>query len=212
MDFAQFKHQCQNRLIILSRDIIHLVKDPQTLRNQLSRWQRKGLLIGLRKGMYLLNVQDRKTDVDPSVMANLLYEPSYISLEYALNFYGLIPERVMDFTSVTTRKTMRFKNECGHFIYQHIKPGAFRGFKKMGKGWNSFFMAEPEKAVVDFLYLNLSQFKENTREILAQSYRFQNIEELNAKRLMELGKLFENKKLMRVLKEFVRWVKEANSD
>ena len=208
MDFTQFKSQCQDRPIILSRDMVNLVKDPQALRNQLSRWQKKGLLIGLRKGMYLLNAQDRKADIDPNVIANRLYEPSYLSLEYALNFYGLIPERVTDMTSVTTKKTMRLKNECGQFIYQHIKPGAFRGFKKVGEGRNSFFMAEPEKAVVDFLYLHLSQFGANAREVLEQSYRFQNIEELNVKRLIELGKLFENKKLMRVIKQVIQWVEE----
>lgn len=67
-----------------------------------------------------------------------------------MNFYGLIPEGVADMTAVTTRKTMRFENTLGRFIYQHIKPAAFRGFRTMGSGPNAFFMAEPEKAVVDF--------------------------------------------------------------
>ena len=208
MNFTEFKNQFQNSQFILSQDIVPLAKNPQAMRNQLSRWQKKGLLIGLRKGVYMLSPNDRKIDIDNQAVANRLYEPSYLSLEYALNFYGLIPEGVVDLTSITTRKTMRFKNDLGHFIYQHIQPKAFRGFRKMGNEKNSFFMAEPEKAVVDFLYLNLAQFTENVREILEQSFRFQNIEELKNKRLMELGKLFGNKKLMRVLKQLGRWIEE----
>ena len=210
MNFSDFKVQFQANPIIFSRDVARNGKKAQIMRNQLHRWQKKGLLICLRKGAYLLNKNDRKVDVDPNAVANILYEPSYISLEYALNYYGLIPERVADITSVTTRKTMRFSNELGKFIYQHIKPQVFRGFKKFGEDKNSFFMAEPEKSVVDFLYLNLSQFQSNPREILEKSHRFQNIEELNPKRMVELGKVFENKKLMRIIKEMVRWIEEVN--
>ena len=156
-------------------------------------------------------MNDRKVDIDNNVIANVLYEPSYLSLEYALNLYGTIPEAVADVTSVTTRKTMRFTNELGIFIYQKIKPQAFRGFKKMGEGRNSFFIAEVEKAVVDFLYLNLGRFDNNTREVLEQSYRFQNIEELNPQRLVELGRLFKTKKLMRVVRDLIRWIEEVKS-
>ncbi len=208
MNFSEFKNRFQNSPLILSRDVVQTAENPQIMRNQLSRWQKKGLLMSLRKGVYILSPPDRKIDVDHQAVANRLYEPSYLSLEYALNFYGLIPEGVADLTSVTTRKTMRFKNELGHFIYQHIQPKAFRGFRKMGNERNSFFMAEPEKAVVDFLYLNLAQFTHDARETLEQSFRFQNIEELKSKRLMELGRLFGNKKLMRVLKQLGRWIGE----
>src|SRR3989338_7470600 len=120
MTFNQLRRQLQENPLILSRDIIGRVKNPQVLRNQLSRWAKKGWLVSLRRGVYLLNKNDRKTDIDHNVVANVLYEPSYISLEYALNFYGIIPEAVSDITSITTRKTMRFANELGNFIYQKI--------------------------------------------------------------------------------------------
>ncbi len=212
MNFTDFKIQFQDRPYILGRDVARGGQDLQAIRNQLSRWQKKGLIIALRKGFYVLNHNDRKLEINQNFMANVLYEPSYVSLESALNFYGLIPEKVMDVTSVTTRKTVRFHNKCGNFIYQHIKPEAFRGFKRMGEGQTLFFMAEPEKAVVDFLYLNLSQFAADTRELLEHSYRFQNIEELNKKRMIELGKLFNSKKLMHTINKFGEWIDEAHHD
>lgn len=212
MTYNKFRKQFQESPLILSRDMAGFAKNPQVLRNQFTRWEKKGWLIGLKRGVYLLNKNDRKVDIDTNAVANVLYEPSYLSLEYALNFYGMIPEAVADITSVTTRKTMRFANELGTFIYQKIKPPAFRGFKKMGEGRNSFFIAEAEKAVVDFLYLNLSRFHDNTKEVLEQSYRFQNIEELNPKRLVELGRLFKTKKLMRVLRDLIRWIEEVKHD
>ena len=212
MTFTQFRKQFQENPLILSRDIVGSVKNPQVLRNQFGRWEKKGWLIGLKRGVYLINKNDRKVDIDNNMIANVLYEPSYLSLEYALNFYGIIPEAVADITSITTRKTMRFSNELGNFIYQKIKPQAFRGFKQMGEKRNSFFIAEAEKAVVDFLYLNLSQFSSNVRDVLEHSYRFQNIEGLNSKRLIELGRLFKSKKLMRVIKQLVHWIAEVKND
>ncbi len=212
MDFLQFKRQVQNRPVILSQDLVCGAENPQIIRNQLTRWQKKGLLVSLRKGVYLLNSDERKVDIDQTAIANVLYQPSYISLEYALNFYGLIPEAVSDITSVSTRKTALFNNGLGTFRYQHIQPQAFRGFKKAGTGQNAVFMAEGEKAVVDFLYLNLKQFQDNTREVLEQSYRFQNIETLAPKRLVELALLFNNEKLNRIVKDLAGWIREKKRD
>ena len=208
MNYTEFKLKFQHYPLILSRDILKSQGDPQALLNQLGRWTNKGLLIQLRKGVYIFNKSDQKLAPDINYIANRLYEPSYVSLEYALNFYGIIPEKVKDVTSITTRKTIVAVNELGRFIYQHIKPQGFRGFKKMGESLMPFFIAEPEKAVVDFLYLNLSKFGKETRDVLEHSFRFQNIEELKEQRLMELGHLFTNKKLTRILKALIVWMKE----
>ena len=212
MDFLKFKRQVKSQPLIFSQDIVRGLENPQSMRNQLASWHKKGLLIHLRKGLYILNSDDRNVEVDQTVIANTLYQPSYISLEYALNFYGLIPESVSDITSVSTRKTAKFINDLGTFRYQHINPEAFRGFKKAGEGQNTSFMAEAEKAVVDFLYLNLSQFDDNIKEVLEQSYRFQNIETLNPKRLLELALLFNDEKLNRLTKELAAWIREKKRD
>jgi len=131
-----------------------------------------------------------------------------VSLEFALNFYGLIPEKVVEVTSVSTKKTARFSNEFGGYTYQHIAPGAFQGFRSV-KDSNGFrsFIAEPEKAVVDFLYLNLYKFKIGDMDVFYGSYRFQNLEDLKPNRIINLSKLFNNRKLLKVAKTFCEWVK-----
>ena len=199
MNFKEFAAKYSKYQVIFVRDIVYDVRETQLIRNQLLRWQNKGLVIKLKRGVYTLNDDFRRVGVDKNYIANILYEPSYLSLEYALNFYGLIPERVIDITSVTTRKTMTIKNPLGVFVYQHVKPQAFRGFRGMGKAKYRCLMAEPEKAVIDFLYLNLGRFGVNIKRILEESYRFQNLDMLKEDRLIELGKLFYSKKLIKVI-------------
>ncbi len=199
MKFDDFKKEFKSRMYILSRDVRTDQEDHQAMLNQLSRWQKRGLILPLRKGVYVLGPTQSSSSPDLLMLANIIYEPSYVSLEYALHFYGLIPERVMQVTSITTRKTKSFKNSFGCFVYQHLKPCAFRGFRQeLGKG-GSFFLAEPEKAVVDFLYLNLARFTHDPCRVMQESYRFQNMEDLQPARLLELGHLFECKKLMKVI-------------
>jgi len=142
----EFKNSSQNLPIILSKDLPGLKCEGQTMLNQLYRWQKKRLIIQLKRGVYLLNENDRKIKPSRIFIASQLYSPSYISMEYALSFYGLIPERVADITSITTKKTTKFKNELGNFVYQHIKPETFRGFKSVkDESGYTFFIAEKEK-------------------------------------------------------------------
>lgn len=203
MNYTQFKNKYQYAPFILSRDEVRLEKNAQIIRNQFSRWQDKGLIIKLKRGTYLLNKNDRKINPSRLFISNQLYGPSYVSLEYALNFYGLIPERVPDVTSVATRKTIRFQNELGVFTYQHIKPQAFRGFKKnVDEAGLPYFIAEPEKALLDFLYLNLDKFSKDSKDLFEISYRFQNLDILKKRKIIELAKMFDNHKLMKVIGVF----------
>lgn len=192
----------------MSKDLVRFRKDKQVIRNHLTRRQKKGLIIKLKRGIYILNAGDRRIMPCRQFIANRLYAPSYISLEFALNFYGLIPERVTLVTSVTTRKTTQFTNDLGDFVYRYIKPRAFNGFKIV-KDENelNFFIAEPEKAVVDFLYLNISVFKEDA-DIFESSYRFQNIEDLSSEKIKEFASLFGSNKLKRLAGLFCKYIKK----
>lgn len=203
MNYTEFKDKFGHLPLIQSADFGNRGQYLQTMRNQLTRWTEKGLLIKLKRGLYVLNTNDRRVNPDKQFIANQLYSPSYVSLEYALSFYGLIPEGVYDITSVTTKKTLRNKNAFGTFIYQHIKPNAFRGFVSIkDESGLDFFIAEPEKAVVDFVYLNLSRFKGEYKNMLSESFRFQNIEGLKQARLLQFAMLFENVKLHNVIRAF----------
>lgn len=209
MNYTELRNIAQKWPIIFSRDLIRRRNDAQIIRNQLERWRRKKLLIKLKKGLFLFNANDRKINPSRAYIANQLYSPSYLSLEYALNYYGLIPERVSDLTSITTRKTFRVTNEIGVFIYQHIKPVAFRGFVEViDESGLIFFVAEPEKALVDFFYLNLSKFKKQDMLIFKESFRFQNIEKLDMNKIMKFAGLFENNKLMEISSLFCKFLRK----
>ena len=208
MLYKTLKPTIQKLPLIYSRDLLRLEKSRQALLNQLFRWQAEGLIIKLKKGIYQLNDADRKLNPGIEFIANQLYGPSYVSLEFALQAYGLIPEAVFELTSVTTKKTMRIRNKRGNFTYQHIKPQAFRGFKQR-KGPSGFthFIAEPEKAVVDFLYLNLRKIPVSDTAVFEESFRFQNTKSLKNSRLLAWARLFKNKKLSKVVRNFTRFAK-----
>ena len=206
MNYLEFKNKYSSLPIISTKDIIQNSENAQNLRNQMNRWQNNGLIQRLRRGLFVFNPTDRKKKVNHFYIANRIYEPSYISLESALSYYDIIPERVINITSVCNQKTMKFNNDFGCFSYQHIKPSTFRGFRSVKFDSVFVFMAEPEKAIVDFLYLNLSKFNKNVKDVILNSYRFQNFEELSTKRLLDLSKYFECKKLNKVMQMFCELV------
>lgn len=109
-----------------------------------------------------------------------------MSTEYALGFYDLIPEKVEDVTSITTKKTAKFTNAFGTFLYQHVKTDLFFGFTQI-EDENGFpvLIAEPEKAMLDFIYLNLQDFKDKGKDIFSLSYRLQNLDTLKKEKTNE---------------------------
>ncbi len=125
-------------------------------RNNLGRWVREGKIIRLRQGFY--SFPSLLTDADLLYyLANKIYLPSYISLETALSFYGMIPEGVSTILSVTPRKTAGFENRFGSFIYRTIRSDLMFGYtletSEFSHHWKAM-IASPEKAILDFLYLN----------------------------------------------------------
>lgn len=121
--------------------------------NNYTRWCKQGLLVRLRRGWFAFPEMLKAPDFARYV-ASRIYRPSYISMQTALSFYGMIPEVVTDITSVSTLKTAEFTNEFGAYSYRTVKPELFFGFelRKMQDGRTIPF-ATPEKALLDFLYL-----------------------------------------------------------
>ena len=123
-------------------------------RNNLTRWCRKGLLVKLRNEHYAFP-EYRQVPGFARHIANQIYRPSYISLHSALSIYGMIPEEVVQLTSVSTLKTAVFTNPFGTFHYQNVKESLFFGYgiSSLADG-RGVLLATPEKALLDFLYLN----------------------------------------------------------
>jgi len=124
---------------------------------QLSLWVKKGYLIRLKNGLYAFSREREKLRGEG--IAFLLYQPSYLSLESALAWYGFIPEIVYAYTSVTAKITRTFENVCGRFIYRHMKSELFWGYVEKKTDHGPYLMAEPEKALLDYFYLNLARIK-----------------------------------------------------
>jgi predicted transcriptional regulator of viral defense system len=142
---------------------------------RLVEWQDKGYIKKLRNRYYYFSEQTI-TEPFSYYTANEIYRPSYISLESALSHYNVIPEGVFQITSCTSRKTNSFQTPAGNFAYRHLKPSLFFGYRLEKWGNHRYAIAEPEKAVIDFLYLH-SELKEtediealrwNTEEIKRQ--------------------------------------------
>ena len=128
----------------------------------LVRWQEKGYISKLRNKWYAFNDAESHENIE-WLAANLIYVPSYISLHTALSWYNLIPEMVPVTTSVTTRKTNKFSTPLGDFDYHRIKPELF-GFgysledmdanRTRGSQSRKIMVATPQKAILDFFYIN----------------------------------------------------------
>jgi len=122
-------------------------------RNNLSRWANTGRLIRLRQGYFTFPEYKGMPDY-ALFFGNRIYRPSYISLHTALSFYGMIPESVVDITSVTTLKTRAFTNSIGEYAYRSVKSDLMFGYVlKPLSGGMALQLASPEKALLDLLYL-----------------------------------------------------------
>lgn len=119
-----------------------------TAKFMLIRYTQKGLLRRLKRGLY---VSINRTP-SPWLIANQLYKPSYLSLESALSYYGLIPESVFSVISVTTKTTREFEAGDHRYLYRTIKRRAFGGYRSIEIGGEPILIAEREKALADYLY------------------------------------------------------------
>ena len=122
-------------------------------RDRVSSLLRQGDIIRVKKGLYVFNENIRRKPICRELFANLIYGPSYLSLDYALQYHGLIPERVTTLTSVTTGRSRLFDTPLGRFEYRMIPLPAFRtGMDRVAlEDGRSFLIAVPEKALADKL-------------------------------------------------------------
>lgn len=162
---------------------------------QLTRWVKKGYLLKIKNGIYIFKRDYEK--IKGEEIAATLYQPSYLSLESALSAYGFIPEIVYSYVSVTGKTNRIFDNKFGHFIYRHLKTELFWGYREVRTDTGRYLIAEPEKAVLDYLYLNLSKINSESD---FENLRFNEDrlhETLNRGKFLQYLQAFEIKKLKR---------------
>lgn len=164
------------------------------LRLQLSRWVKAGKLIQLTKGLYTLAEPYRKVTPHPFVLANAIKKASYVSLQSALGYYGMIPEHVPTVTSVTTQRPERVETLLGQFAFRHIKKSWFHSYQQIdfGSGQRAF-IATPEKALLDLVYLTPGA---NNYDFLTE-LRLQGPEQLDLDAILELADKSKSIKLRR---------------
>ncbi|MCD6311748.1 MAG: hypothetical protein J7M11_04745 [Elusimicrobia bacterium] len=195
----------KDKLIIFSlRDVENLFPKGKlkTLKNALGRWIKSGQFVRLKRNLYEFVESGSESNIPDVYVANKLYAPSYISLETALSFYGLIPDIAAQVTSITTRPTREFKNKHGCFFYRSCRPRAFTGYKLMQYKGYKIFIADREKALVDFIYFVVR----GGGALNFDEERFDKhiLKKLNWGRVSEYAALF-NSKTIDALKNLRRW-------
>jgi predicted transcriptional regulator of viral defense system len=150
MKYHQFKEKLSKLRVFSTQDIILI--DENFRLPTLYEWEQKGWVKKIRNKWYVFN-DFKPQDYDHYLIANRIYSPSYISLESALHYYGIIPEAVQQIMSFSTQKTQTFETMFGRFVYKSIKPSLFFGYMVIEHKDIGLKVATLEKALLDYLYL-----------------------------------------------------------
>ncbi|PIU51646.1 hypothetical protein COS91_03395 [Candidatus Desantisbacteria bacterium CG07_land_8_20_14_0_80_39_15] len=178
--------------IFTPRDLQRLFHTSEvSIRFLLHRYFMKGMVGRLRKGYYFF------PSSPPSELqtANALYRPSYISFEYALAFYHIIPEAAYSVTSATTKPTRIFQPQNKTYEYRTIKKEVYFGYIPHRIGNVVVLIAEPEKALVDYIY-----FVALGKKTLNERFLFKG---LQTKKIMKYAKVFKNNRLLELLRKIL---------
>lgn len=158
--WIEFQAKMRPFLVFSTMDVEKQFPDLNPM--NLVRWQKKGYILKLRNQWYTFSDPESSENIT-WLAANMIYAPSYVSLHTALSWYNLIPEMIVSTTSVTALKTNKFKTPLGRFDYHRMKPELF-GFgyvledmNPSGRGSKNnrkILTATPQKAILDFFYIN----------------------------------------------------------
>lgn len=168
-------------------------------RNKIQALLRSKELIRVKKGLYIFGEKIRREVYSKEVLANLIYGPSAISLEYALSYYGFIPERVEVITSITNNRNKRFYTPVGDFEYHYISPKKYSiGITQIElTSTKKFLIAVKEKALADVLMLRTEMLTTVTElhEHLIENLRIEgsSLKSLDYKIVSTIANVYRNK-------------------
>lgn len=174
-------------------------------RDKITRLLAGGDIVRVKKGLYCFGEAFRGEPISREYLANLIYGPSYVSLDYALSYHGLIPERVETVTSVTTGRSRAFTTPLGHFSYRTLSERRYAvGTALEQAGQTHFLMATPEKALADKVWAD-SRFS-GQRVADYEAYLLDDLRvspealrDLDGSRLAVIAKAYSSRKIDRLL-------------
>lgn len=149
-----------NNLSYFGKDTLSqfITLSDNSLYADIKRWLKKGVLIQLKRGLYVTGryvLVQNNLNAYLEFIAGKIHEPSYLSLEYALQKYSILTESVFGFTSVTLKSRREYKNKFGLFAYRNIREPLFDGYQIVESGGFSINIATRAKALFDFFYYKL---------------------------------------------------------
>lgn len=185
-----------------TQTLLMFLADYKKPREAILRMVENEELIRLKNGFYLIT--DKITNGYAKVIpfeqvANLLYGPSYVSLEWALSFYGIIPERVHTVTSMTLGKNKEYQTQVGDFSYFNLSSDRYSiGItkKKSPDFVGGFLIASPEKALADTVFKTCKNLnKDQLKDELLESKRIDRncFRELNKDLLQDIATSYHSK-------------------
>jgi predicted transcriptional regulator of viral defense system len=172
---------------------------------------RKGYLLIVKRGLYLIKLPFKKQIFEPFEIAQVVYGPSYISLESALSFHGWIPEAVYTTTSVSTRRSKEFNTSIGIFSFKHVPlPYFYEQVNRIESQESIFLIAEPWKALADYIYVYKKEWPSIQDLYLDMRIEIETLAESNISNLEKLVKNYNNKRVRIVLKKLLKELKHSH--
>ncbi len=166
-------------------------------RDKISRLLKSKEIVQVKKGLYVLGEDYRKGLVQKEILANLLWGPSYISLEYALSYYNLIPEKVEVVTNICCKRKKEYKTSFGYFIYYPLALKKYSiGITLKDIEDTSFLIASPEKALSDLIARQTTlNNPEEVNKYLLEDLRIEkeDLQNFNLNKMKEISTIYKNK-------------------
>lgn len=203
MQYSELKQALKDFVVFSLSDIRKI--EPNFYRARLNEWQEKGYIKKIRRSYYMF-ADLEMNEQTLFLIANRIYSPSYVSFESALSYYGLIPEGVYSITSAASKKTSSFNTPIAEFTYRKISSRLFFGYHLEEVNGRGCKIADMEKAVLDYLYLNPNI----AQEADFKEWRFNSEDFLNKvdmKKLKKYAAIFSSKQFAMRLEKLIKLMK-----
>ncbi len=209
MNFQEFVTNLASIPVFKIEHLYAVADNPQQAQRKITEWIQAGKVIQLRPGVYSLAPSYQLEYPHSYVVANQMVQASYVSLQTALSNYDLIPEYVPVVVSITTCRPEKWHNLYGHFNYEQIESAIFFGFEYRQVTQTQWaFVATPEKALLDLIYLT----PDSDKEQYIRTLRLQNLDQLNIRLLTAFVERINTLKLKRALPHIIQVIKEELTD